>query len=89
MPLLPYVRLLARLLFATLAAWWCLFIAWSLFLLLETGPNAVLAWYRHIGSRVSPPAPDALMNFILQIAAALSITFGLAWWLYYRSGSHR
>lgn len=78
-PLLPYVRLLARLLFATLAVWWCLIIAWSLFLLLETGPKALLAWYRHIGSRQSAPGESALPGFLIQIALALLLPFTLAW----------
>jgi hypothetical protein len=49
------LRLVVSCLFCILIAFWAVFIFYTIFYLVESGPDRVVRWYMHISRRVAHP----------------------------------
>jgi len=84
-PLFRLMRLLGVLLFAVLVAYWVAFVFNTLEREITGGPQAVLAWYRHVGSTPLRSGPDGRFSFprwsaarfLMQQGVLLAVTVGL------------
>jgi hypothetical protein len=83
-PLFGLMRLLGILLFAVLVAYWAVFMFYTAEKEMMGGPQAVVAWYRHIGTYIQGGpggtvyiSPWSAVRFLMQQSVLMAITVGL------------